>query len=76
MVATLPIPGSDPYRWLMIAGIGLSIFFWRRIARSDSRLVIIYFSALCGAFLGAKLVYLAAEGWLFWSSPERWHSVP
>lgn len=56
----------------MIAGIGVSIAFWARLARNDTRLVVIYFSALCGAFLGAKLVYLAAEGWLFWSSPDRW----
>ncbi len=62
----------DPYRWWMLAGVILSIGVWSRIARRDSRLPVIYFSALLGAFLGAKLVYLAAEGWMFWSSPDRW----
>ncbi|MEO8354105.1 MAG: prolipoprotein diacylglyceryl transferase family protein [Chthoniobacteraceae bacterium] len=27
---------------------------------------------MLGAFLGANLVYLAAEGWMFWDSPQRW----
>src|ERR1035438_1269699 len=27
---------------------------------------------LAGAFLGAKLVYLGAEGWLHWHDPNRW----
>jgi phosphatidylglycerol:prolipoprotein diacylglycerol transferase len=34
--------------------------------------MIIYLAALAGAFIGAKIVYLAAEGWMFWSSPNRW----
>ncbi|HEY3861290.1 MAG TPA: prolipoprotein diacylglyceryl transferase family protein [Verrucomicrobiae bacterium] len=36
------------------------------------RLVLIYISALGGAFLGAKIVYLAAEGWLHWHDAHRW----
>ncbi len=27
---------------------------------------------MLGAFLGAKLVYLAAERWMFWDSSQRW----
>lgn len=56
----------------MLAGIAVSLFFWARVARRDSRLVLIYVAALTGAFLGAKLVYLAAEGWLSWDDPQRW----
>ncbi|HEY3900375.1 MAG TPA: prolipoprotein diacylglyceryl transferase family protein [Chthoniobacter sp.] len=63
---------STAYGWLMLAGILLSVFFWSRIARRDERLLIIYFAALASAFLGAKLVYLAAEGWMFWDYPQRW----
>jgi phosphatidylglycerol:prolipoprotein diacylglycerol transferase len=62
----------SPYSWLMIAGIAVSIVFWIRLARRDERLMLIYLAALVSAFLGAKLVYLAAEGWMFWDSPERW----
>ena len=46
--------------------------FWSRLARRDERLVLIYIAALAGAFLGAKLVYFAAEGWLHWHDPNRW----
>ena len=56
----------------MLAGIFVSIALWSRLARRDERLVLIYIAALTGAFLGAKLVYLAAEGWLYWHDPSRW----
>jgi phosphatidylglycerol---prolipoprotein diacylglyceryl transferase len=63
---------STAYGWLMLAGIFASIFLWARVARRDSRLVLIYTAALAGAFLGAKIVYLAAEGWLHWHDSNRW----
>src|SRR4051812_28849688 len=63
---------ASPYSWLMLAGIAVTLLFWRRLARRDERLLIIYVAALTSAFVGAKLVYLAAEGWLFWNSPDRW----
>ncbi len=56
----------------MLAGIVVSIIFWSRLARRDERLVLIYIAALAGAFLGAKLVYLGAEGWLHWHDANRW----
>ena len=56
----------------MLAGIIVSMAFWVRLARRDDRLVLIYVAALAGAFLGAKLVYLGAEGWLYWHDPNRW----
>jgi phosphatidylglycerol:prolipoprotein diacylglycerol transferase len=66
-----PLNGS-PYGWLMLDGVGLSLALWSRLAVRDDRLVIIYAAALGGAFLGAKLAYLAAEGWLHWQDPNRW----
>ena len=66
------LPASTSYGWLMLLGIGISLFFWTRLARRDHRLLLIYLAALLGAFLGAKLVYLAAEGWLHWHDPSRW----
>jgi len=65
-------PDSTAYGWLMLAGIFASIMLWSRVARRDSRLVLIYIAALAGAFLGAKLVYLGAEGWLHWHDENRW----
>ena len=70
--SVISIPGSPIYGWMMLAGIFLSIVFWSRVARRDERLVLIYVAALVSAFLGAKLVYLAAEGWLHWRDPNRW----
>lgn len=69
----LPLPElSSPYRFLMIAAIVVSLTIWLRISRREPKMVAVYFGALLGAFTGAKLVYLAAEGWLFWNSPDRW----
>ncbi len=60
------------YGWLLLAGIAASLFTWTRLVRGDSRLVTIYLAALLSAFIGAKLVYLLAEGWLDWPQPDRW----
>lgn len=65
-------PQPSIYTALLLAGIAVSFFTWTRLARRDARLPLIYLSALLGAFTGAKLVYLAAEGWMFASSPDRW----
>jgi len=63
---------SSAYGWMMLAGIFVSIAFWSRLARRDSRLALIYIAALAGAFFGAKVVYLVSEGWLHWNDPNRW----
>lgn len=63
---------STAYGWLMLAGIFVSVLLWSRLARRDDRLVLIYIAALAGAFFGAKLVYLGAEGWLHWHDANRW----
>jgi phosphatidylglycerol:prolipoprotein diacylglycerol transferase len=56
----------------MLTGIFVSIALWSRVAKRDSRLALIYIAALAGAFFGAKLVYLGAEGWLHWHDENRW----
>ncbi|HEX4644313.1 MAG TPA: prolipoprotein diacylglyceryl transferase family protein [Verrucomicrobiae bacterium] len=63
---------SSSYGWLMLAGIILSVCLWARLARRDDRLVAIYVAALVGAFLGAKVVYILAEGWLHFGAPDMW----
>ena len=63
---------STIYGWLMLAGIGVTLLFWCRLARRDDRLMLVYIAALTGAFLGAKMVYLGAEGWIHWSDGDRW----
>ena len=56
----------------MLVAIIASVIVWIRVARRDRRLVITYIAALASAFLGAKLVYLGAEGWLHWHDADRW----
>lgn len=60
------------YGLCLLAGVGISLVFWRRLAQRNDGLMLIYVAALVGAFLGAKIVYLAAEGWLHFSDPNRW----
>lgn len=57
---------------MLLVGIAVTLTFWSRLAKRDSRLMMIYGAALVNAFVGAKVVYLLAEGWLFWDSPDRW----
>lgn len=61
-----------PYAWLMLAGIGVSLILWYRLARRDARLVPIYLGGLFGAAIGAKVLYLLAEGWLDYGQPDQW----
>lgn len=68
----MPPIHSTAYGWLMLAGIIVSVIVWSRLSRRNPRLVMIYVAALAGAFFGAKLVYLAAEGWMHWHDPNRW----
>ena len=63
---------SSLYTLLLLAGIAVSLVLWSRMVRRNDRLFTIYIAALTGAFLGAKIVYLAAEGWMFWNDPHRW----
>jgi phosphatidylglycerol:prolipoprotein diacylglycerol transferase len=62
----------SPYTWLLLAGVIISFLFWKRRARQDRRLVFIYGAALVGAFFGAKIVYLLAEGWLHFGAADMW----
>ena len=65
-------PGTTTYSLLVLAGIAISLGLWTRLARDDRRLPVVYFAGLCGAFLGAKLAYLVAEGWLHAGEAGMW----
>ncbi|MCE9518984.1 MAG: prolipoprotein diacylglyceryl transferase [Verrucomicrobia bacterium] len=68
----LDAPLTEPYRWTMLGAIALSAWYWLAKSKRDPALLPVYIGALGGAFLGAKLAYLFAEGWIDWSMPERW----
>ncbi len=56
----------------MLGGIALTAGLWFLRTKRNPNLLIIYVGALGGAFLGAKLAYLFAEGGVVWHSPDRW----
>lgn len=60
------------YSWTLLLGIVVSFLLWHRVVQRDRRLLWIYLAALLGAFVGAKLAYLLAEGFLHFNSPDRW----
>lgn len=66
------IPGSLAYALAMSAGILIGAIAWHRRHRGKPEMLVIYIGALVGAFAGAKLAYLFAEGWLDWPRPDRW----
>ncbi|WP_193212637.1 prolipoprotein diacylglyceryl transferase family protein [Luteolibacter marinus] len=69
----MPQPSGSPvYALMLVLGIGLSVVYWVRVSKSDERLPLIYFGGLAGAFVGAKVAYLLAEGWMHFDDPHRW----
>jgi phosphatidylglycerol:prolipoprotein diacylglycerol transferase len=70
-IAASGVTGSPLYSLLMLAGIIFGAIYWYRASATDGRLPLIYFGGLAGAFLGAKLAFLFAEGWLHWHDPQR-----
>ena len=66
---------STAYGWLMLLGIVSSVCLWSRLTKRDDRLIVVYVAALVGAFLGAKVIYFLAEGWLDWPRSDRWQRL-
>jgi len=58
------------YGILMLVALIGSAIYWSRMARSDERLILVYVMALGGAFTGAKVLYLLAEGAYAWETPD------
>jgi phosphatidylglycerol---prolipoprotein diacylglyceryl transferase len=56
---------------MLIGMIGGGIY-WLRVGKKDEAVMKIYLAGLVSAFIGAKLAFLFAEGWLYWHHPQRW----
>lgn len=63
--------GSPLYSTLIIVGILIGVVYWVGVSKNDSRLPFIYIGGLVAAFIGAKLAFLFAEGWLYLDHPQR-----
>jgi phosphatidylglycerol:prolipoprotein diacylglycerol transferase len=69
----MPTPEPSLYGWITIGGILIGAWLWqRRIRHAGPERFGIFVGSLVGAFLGAKIVYLLAEGWLHWGAPDFW----
>src|SRR5688572_23702762 len=64
--------GSPLYSLMLLAGLAWGAVYWFRESKKDGRVALIYFGGLVGAFAGAKLAFLLAEGWLHFKDPNRW----
>ena len=65
-------PGSPVYVILMLAALIGGAFWWSRKFRGDSRLLQIFAGGIVGAFAGAKIAFILAEGWLYRDSEHFW----
>jgi phosphatidylglycerol---prolipoprotein diacylglyceryl transferase len=65
--------GSDPRGWLygviVVLGLVIGAVLWIRRWRDQAGTFPIYAGGLIGAFAGAKILYLLAEGWIGWGEP-------
>ena len=66
----IPSTGSVVYSAMVLTGLVATILLWRHAAprrdgRVDPRMFAVYLGALAGAYLGAKVAFLIAEGWRF-----------
>lgn len=64
--------GSSIYALMLLLGIAWGAVYWFRESKRDGRVALIYAAGLAGAFAGAKLAFLLAEGWLHFHDPNRW----
>lgn len=71
-MGALQASGSLVYTLMLFCGIVWGAVYWFRESKSDSRVALVYAGGLAGAFVGAKLAFLVAEGWLHLHDPERW----
>ncbi|MEO5914742.1 MAG: prolipoprotein diacylglyceryl transferase family protein [Luteolibacter sp.] len=64
--------GSPIYALMLLIGIAWGAVYWFRESKKDGRVALIYAAGLAGAFAGAKLAFLFAEGWLHFHDSNRW----
>lgn len=69
------LPGDAWYLLLMLGAVIGTAVWWSRRFRSDPALIQIFAGAVVGAFAGAKLAYLLAEGFLHWGAPDFWRQA-
>lgn len=69
------LPGSPVYLVLMLAALIGGATWWSRKFRSDSRLMQIFAGGIVGAFAGAKIAFLFAEGWIHRGSELFWLQI-
>lgn len=59
------------YGWITLGSVILGGWLWARRWKSSPHLFGIFVGGMCGAFFGAKVLYILAEGWMHFSD-ENW----
>lgn len=72
---THPLFVGSGYGLMMIAGLTLGCTLWARRARQQPELVVALAGGLLGAFIGAKLGYVFAEGLNDWAGDAFWQRL-
>lgn len=62
------VSAGSVYTFVTIVGLTLGGWLWSRRFRSESGSFAVFVGAIAGAYLGAKLLYLAAEGWMHYGT--------
>ena len=57
--------GSALYGWVVLLGLLVGGWLWSRKWRAKPGSFAVFVGALCGALVGAKLLFLVAEGWAY-----------
>lgn len=68
---TLPDPSA--YGWITLIALVLGAWMWhRRWKTTNPTLFGIFVGGIAGAFVGAKVIYIMAEGWLHHEADDFW----
>ena len=66
---------SPIYIGLLLLALAMSALFWMKRVRHDPQMMAVFFAAVAGSFIGAKVLYLLIEGRNDWVAPDRWMRI-
>ncbi len=62
-------PEMSLYGLVSMVGLLVGGWIWSRRWTKKPESISVFIGAICGAYLGAKVLYLLAEGWLYFGEP-------
>ncbi|MEM1296364.1 MAG: prolipoprotein diacylglyceryl transferase family protein [Verrucomicrobiota bacterium] len=72
----MSLPEPSAYGWITLVALVLGAWMWhRRWKTTNPALFGIFIGGIAGAFVGAKMVYILAEGWLHLGADDFWLQI-